>query len=234
MKIIERTTAPTENTKYYKTNNPFFPTYSMFRNNGNCTDYAYFRFKECNKLEKCNLPPWDAEWWYHDNKTYGAGKTAKVGAVVVWSKGVIGKSSDGCGHVAFVERVNPDKSIVISESGWKSFIWRRRTLKYPYEISGYKLEGFIYSPNEFENATGYTGTYPTLPSRRYFKYGDTGTEVKNLQKLLNYINGDNLVVDGIIGNLTIASVKKFQKNNNLSVDGLFGEKSLARAREVSK
>ena len=80
----------------------------------------------------------------------------------------------------------------------------------------------------------YSGNFPTLPARTYFKKGDTGANVKLLQKLLNWLNGDKLVVDGIIGNKTINSVKKFQKSYGLSVDGLFGKKSLAKAKEVIK
>ena len=81
----------------------------------------------------------------------------------------------------------------------------------------------------------YSGNFPTLPSRGYFKKGDTGSNVKLLQQLLNWLNDDKLVVDGIIGNKTINSVKKFQKNTNgLVVDGLFGKKSLAKAKEVRK
>lgn len=78
----------------------------------------------------------------------------------------------------------------------------------------------------------YQKNLPTLPTRGYFKKGDTGANVKLLQQLLNFLNGDKLVVDGIIGNKTINSVKKFQKNHGLSVDGLFGKKSLSKAKEL--
>lgn len=81
---------------------------------------------------------------------------------------------------------------------------------------------------------GYTGVFPTLPSRTYFKNKDKGQQVKYLQMFLNWANGDKLVVDGIIGPKTIASVKKFQKNNGLVVDGLFGKKSLAKAKSITK
>ena len=80
----------------------------------------------------------------------------------------------------------------------------------------------------------YSGKYPTLPLRGYFRKGDTGANVKLLQQLLNWLNGDKLVVDGILGTKTYNSVKKFQKNNNLTVDGLFGKKSLSKAKEVRK
>ena len=81
---------------------------------------------------------------------------------------------------------------------------------------------------------GYTGVFPTLPSRTYFRNKDKGQQVKYLQMFLNWANGDKLVVDGIIGPKTIASVKKFQKNNGLVVDGLFGKKSLAKAKSITK
>lgn len=73
---------------------------------------------------------------------------------------------------------------------------------------------------------------PTLPTRTYFRKGDTGVNVKLLQELLNHINKDKLAVDGIIGNKTIASVKKFQRKHGLVSDGLFGKKSLAKAKEI--
>ena len=80
----------------------------------------------------------------------------------------------------------------------------------------------------------YTGTFPTLPSRGYFKKGDTGTQVKNLQKFLNWANDCKLSVDGVIGNNTISQVKSFQKKVNLTQDGLFGKSSLSKAKSYKK
>lgn len=80
----------------------------------------------------------------------------------------------------------------------------------------------------------YSGTFPTLPSRGYFVKGDKGTQVKNLQKLLNWLTGANLVIDGDLGNNTYNAVKKFQTDNGLVVDGLFGSKSLAKAKSIQK
>ena len=80
----------------------------------------------------------------------------------------------------------------------------------------------------------YTGTFPTLPSRGYFKKRDKGTEVKNLQKFLNWALDLKLSVDGIIGNATINAVKQFQKNVKLTEDGLFGKSSLGKAKSYSK
>lgn len=80
----------------------------------------------------------------------------------------------------------------------------------------------------------YTGTFPTLPERGYFKTGDTGTQVKYLQKFLNWYGGYGLVIDGEVGDKTIAAVKKFQTATSLTVDGKFGAKSLAKAKTVKK
>ena len=93
---------------------------------------------------------------------------------------------------------------------------------------------------------GYSGTFPKLPYVKYknskgkicyrtwFIKGDRGQQVKYLQMLLNWANGDKLDVDGIIGKHTIASVEKFQQNNGLVVDKLFGKNSLAKAKSITK
>ena len=80
----------------------------------------------------------------------------------------------------------------------------------------------------------YTGTFPTLPSRGYFKKGDKGTQVKNLQKFLNWALDLSLAVDGIIGNATINAVKQFQKKVKITSDGLFGKSSLSKAKTYTK
>ena len=88
---------------------------------------------------------------------------------------------------------------------------------------------------EITKATAkYSGTFPKLPSRGYFKTGDTGSQVKYLQKFLNWYGGYGLTVDGDLGDKTLSAVKKFQKAERLTVDGKFGAKSLAKAKTVKK
>lgn len=71
-------------------------------------------------------------------------------------------------------------------------------------------------------------------NRHYLQKGDKGTQVQYLQKFLNWYGGYKLDVDGDFGNLTLKAVKDFQKKNNLVVDGLFGQKSLAKAKAIKK
>ena len=80
----------------------------------------------------------------------------------------------------------------------------------------------------------YSGTFPKLPLRGYFKIGDKGEQVKLLQKFLNWALGIKLVVDGILGAKTFAAVKKFEKLTGLAQDGLFGKKCLAKAKVFTK
>ena len=85
-----------------------------------------------------------------------------------------------------------------------------------------------------EPKRGYSGTFPTLPKRGYFANTDTGTQVKNLQKLLNWAVDAGLSVDGSMGPKTIAAVKTFQKKYGLAPDGYFGKASLAKAKTIKK
>ena len=52
-------------------------------------------------------------------------------------------------------------------------------------------------------------------------YGSKGSDVTELQKLLNN-NGYNLSVDGDFGSKTQAAVKDYQQKNGLAVDGIVG------------
>lgn len=55
-------------------------------------------------------------------------------------------------------------------------------------------------------------------------YGSTGSDVTELQKLLNKTNnGYNLSEDGKFGAKTQAAVKDYQKKNGLAVDGIVGK-----------
>lgn len=58
-------------------------------------------------------------------------------------------------------------------------------------------------------------------------YGSTGSEVSNLQNLLNS-NGYSLSVDGIFGDKTLAALKDWQKKYGYTVDGLAGPNTISR------
>ena len=53
-------------------------------------------------------------------------------------------------------------------------------------------------------------------------YGSQGSDVTELQKLLNS-NGYTLDVDGIFGDQTLSAVKDYQQKNSLDVDGIVGD-----------
>ena len=87
----------------------------------------------------------------------------------------------------------------------------------------------------------YTGTFPVLPDRGYYKNGDGiktltnyTTQIKRLQSFLNWAVNAELKVDGDFGNNTEAAVKAFQRAYGLTVDGEFGKKSLAKAKTITK
>ena len=61
-----------------------------------------------------------------------------------------------------------------------------------------------------------------MATKKQIGYGSQGSEVTELQKLLNS-SGYNLKEDGIYGDKTMAAVKDYQTKNNLSVDGIVGD-----------
>lgn len=85
----------------------------------NCVGYAYGRFNEIAGLGYCKyLRPVNAENFIQNRGNLSYGQEPKVGGCMVWQKGATLAGSDGAGHVAIVEKVNSDGSIVTSESGW--------------------------------------------------------------------------------------------------------------------
>ena len=72
-----------------------------------------------------------------------------------------------------------------------------------------------------QTTQSYGGKFPT-PT---IKKGNKGTNVKNLQKFLNWYGNYKLTVDGIFGNNTLKAVKDFQKKEGLAVDGIVGVKT---------
>lgn len=73
------------------------------------------------------------------------------GGIMVWSKGRVGVDRDGAGHVAVVEQVFEDGTIMTSESGWHAWAWKlvRRSNDNGRwgQTSAYKFRGCIINPS---------------------------------------------------------------------------------------
>ena len=61
-----------------------------------------------------------------------------------------------------------------------------------------------------------------VTSTNNLRQGSSGSDVLELQKLLNSAGNYNLAEDGIFGSKTLAAVKDYQQNNSLTVDGIVG------------
>ena len=113
-----------------------------------------------------------------------------------------------------------------------------------FDVTGKKCPAYLVNDSEWKKFKNevmkvyggkkYNGEFPTLPSRGYFKVGDTGSEVKKLQSFLNWYGDYKLVVDGDLGSKSQTAIKDFQTKEGLTADGLFGKSSLNKAKEVVK
>ena len=190
-----RLTAPALNNKYYistkkgglnecivinKTTGSCLP---------NCVGYAWGRAYEAWGA-KPRLSRANAENWYlNTSDKYKRGKSPKLGAVICWRKGKAGYAADGAGHVAFVEQINKDGSIVVSNSNYSGtrFFTKTVTPKNNWAIgTGLTFQGFIYPPVEMVLAPPKSGftlkncDYPVrIKKGNYFTV--TGTLISKLK-----------------------------------------------------
>lgn len=107
-------------------------------------------------------------------------------------------------------------------------------------VEGYERTNTSSSSKPTTSKT-YSGTFPTLPPRGYYKKGDGittltnyPTQIKRVQMFLNWAIDAGLTVDGKYGANTTSAVKTFQKKYGLTIDGMFGNKTLAKAKIVNK
>ena len=117
----------------------------------NCVGYACGRFAE---LGGPWLRPVNAELFiqYAQRDGLTITQTPSLGACMVWQGGSTQNAGDGAGHVAIVEQINADGSIVTSESGYgaaKPF-WTTKRVKgsgnWGERSSRYRFLGFIKNP----------------------------------------------------------------------------------------
>ena len=144
----------------------------------------------------------------------------------------------GHDHTGIVSSVGASSFIVI-EGNKKQAVGTRTV-----NINGRYIRGFItpvfsdeVAPTPTPEPSGYTGEFPTLPKRGYFKKGDKGKEVVKLQNLLLWISPGCLPkygADGDYGNETYNAVKVCQSILKVKVDGLWGKASQAAAKMYKK
>jgi len=205
-KYTARTTAPSTSDKNYKHTSAGGYNYCILVSGGsvlpNCVGYAWGRWRELlgkyHELSRNN-----AESWYLKNDGYKRGQTPKLGAVACWRKGVAGVESDGAGHVAIVEKIYSDGTILTSNSAWNGSRFYMKEIKPPYSLGGsYVFQGFIYLPISFDNET--PAKADTTSETVYtVKSGDTLAKIASkynttYQKLAAYngISNPNLIYVG--------------------------------------
>ena len=227
-----RLTKPESGNKYYNTvaNGGYSgaikgsPTDSGCNVLANCVGYAAGRFNEIigqKKMTYFMYPP-NAEDFYDTaiNAGLKVGLVPKLGAIIVWAKGKTWTSADGAGHVAIVEQINADGSIITSESGYgcSNPFWTSSREKGGGNWgagSSYRFLGFIYQPD-------------TVPSA-VIKRGDKGESVTWLQtKLVEHGYLRKNEIDGDYGTITFGALLAFQYDNKLTVDGICGAQTKAK------
>lgn len=112
----------------------------------NCVGYAWGRFCEGVNITYCNLSRGNASSWYGTGDGYARGQDPQVGSVMCWGGGYYG----GAGHVAIVERVIDNNTVVTSESNYGGARWESRT-RYRGDgrwgmTANFWFQGFIYNP----------------------------------------------------------------------------------------
>lgn len=194
----------------------------------NCVGYATGRFNEIgNDVKMPYLGNTDAEnfLWFANIQGLTVTQQPTIGGCMVWAKGQIGNAKDGYGHVAIVEQVNPDGSILTSESEFSGAVFRTRVRCGDNwgQSGAYRYIGCIANPFALpEEKT------PTVTVKR----GSKGAPVKWVQKMLvAYGQSADLGecgVDGAFGTMTEKALQKFQTRWGLVPDGVCGKLTKAK------
>ena len=254
--FTKRTTKPAAGNKFYITTSKGgyskciqgSPTDSGCNVLANCVGYACGRFNEIIGSMKYPTLNCNAENFIERAKSLGLkiSDTPTLGGIMVWQKGATLQSSDGAGHVAVVEEVYSDGSIITSESGYgcKTAFWTTKRTNSNGRwgaSSGYTFRGCIINPSvtnvvtpvnnnttDPKDASTCPFTKPTytLSKTKYQKVCNTG--VKWLQWYLYKLGLYKGNIDGYFGEKTESAVKTFQaahcdcNSKNLVVDGTVG------------
>lgn len=212
----------------------------------NCVPYSAARFNEIGKYgcwKYLKYPP-NAENFIE--KAQGEGltisKDPSLGAIIVWQKGATLSGNDGAGHVAVVEVINADGTIVTSESGYnaKNPFWTTTRNNKDGNWNGgsaYKFRGFIVNPAVVKQEPVVveptpeptpdpepepTNKCPYPEPTRSLKNGMNGDDVKWMQWYLNEYGMMFKDIDGVFDLKTLAALITFQFKYKLQIDASCG------------
>jgi len=106
-----------------------------------------------------------------------------------------------------------------------------------FSSGGKKATPPLFTISTAKTAT--TGTTPTTPSgvaapTTTLKPGDTGPQVKVLQRALAHLGYSPGTIDGQYGPATTQAVKSFQTAHGLTADGVCGPKTVAALKNALK
>ena len=90
--------------------NPFLPTYGL----PNCTCYVWGRWYEILGYRPSGLYTGNAGTWWSNISAYQKGLTPKLGAIMCMAGGPY----SGLGHVAVVEKIYSDGTVLLSQSAY--------------------------------------------------------------------------------------------------------------------
>lgn len=125
---------------YWYSDNPFYQSGVGLPN---CTCYCWGRWYEITGKRPDKLPLGDGKEWYDQAILNGlkVGQTPQLGSILC-------TYYENGGHVASVEQINPDQSIITSNSGYPSTFFWVETLYPPYVAPWTppeaRFQGFIY------------------------------------------------------------------------------------------
>lgn len=226
MAYTPRTTAPSKTDKHFYSDNIFYQCgYGM----PNCTAYAWGRAYELMG-SKPKLSTSNAENWWGHNDGYVRSQTPRVGSIICWRKGRANHSADGAGHVAVVEAVYSDGSILTSNSNWRGTNFYTKKFAPGYSLGGtYVFQGFIYLPIEVEEPK------PSFfPAKGYFSLGDTHPNVGKIADFMYRVfpaYTNKKALGNYYGKYIQASIKEFQRRTGLVADGSVGQITLAKLKQ---
>lgn len=271
MKI--RTTQP-KNNKYYirQANGGLngavrgYPTISGANVLCNCVGYANGRFNEIINdpdLEGAVKPfkyqlVCNAENFIESAKRQGLkiSATPIQGGIMVWQKGATLGGGDGAGHVAVVEEVYDDGTILTSESGYGA--WAFKTIRRSNsngrwgQNSYYKFRGCIINPSVKDakvvpapklSVDGIGGEATVRAMQKFLGTPQDGIISGQKKSLNKYYPSLKAVEYGTKGSICIkylqkwlgvtqdgiigqATVKAWQKKIHVTADGIFGTASM--------